>query len=351
MSATRQPVVLVDKPTLLLNQQGSKMEFVDSGVTAGHVYRYFCEFLYKNGTVVPGSEVLVEHQPETSNVIDTAILNLTKDPASPEVSFTIRSSFIETNETKIKSALERQGLSGFFNDSLNRADLQRLVAHKVSRTNLMTGDVEEFGVFTDPEFSDTRLGAVRNVSPLEQGCDYRYTIVTHFRPADSLLTEYTQEVTNTQTPSLSYSYKPSKWRHPVTLLHGNLVSQDSLRTNWSNDQFTFGQVGKITHVTAAFGDAHPAIVSATASRVNDKLTRIRWVVQGTTSKIDHFVVSVEILGVRSVVGKAHNLSESGQYQFVDALENNERGGLVYYVLPVYHDWTRGKEVATNMVVV
>lgn len=337
---------LVGKPLLL---QSTFLTIDDSNVSKGQIYRYTVELVYKTGYVAESSSVIVHFNPETNNIIDTRIDSLVVE--SDDVKFTITTSFIETDETKIKSALERQGLFGLFTDHIDRSRLQALVAHKIVRQNLSTGQEEEFGVVTDPLFSDKQLGPVRNVTPLVEGNGYKYTITSFFRRAETLLTSFVQDVKHPTNPTRDYSFKPNKWRHPITLSEGSLVTEASLKAYHANDLFSFGQVGKITSVSVSLANVNPSIVSAQTTKINNKLLRVQWTVQGTISKIDHFLVVLGILGSRTIVGKAHNMSDSGQFFFLDPLDDGEKGALKYFVTPVYHDFSRGREVETNTVLI
>jgi hypothetical protein len=98
-------------------------------------------------------------------------------------------------------------------------------------------------------------------------------------------------------------------------------------------------------------DIVPSVIEAKAQKFGLSSTLVQWRVQGNNQKIDHFIVILEALGMRSVVGKCHNISESNYFQFVDSLDNDEHGKLTYYIVPVFYDFTRGTEIATNEVIV
>ena len=352
MSMASPSTVLAGRATLTATDKDSTV-FVDTNVHQGRMYRYFCKFWNKEGSSVVGSSAaLVEYQPETSNIADTQIAGLTVtdlDDGTTEAKFNMLTSLVTTNEDKIKQALEQQGLSRFYNDNITKDNLQNLVAYKITRANLTTGELEEFGVTTETKFSDRTMGEVKGASPLRAGEDYRYTVSTHFRPAETMLDEYTKQVTYADQPLKNYTYKPSRWLHPVTLDNGNLVTTKTLQANYSKDEFTFGKVGKISTVDVLLSKTLPAVFQATAVKVNSRFVKLQWKLRGNTAAIDHFTVVLEVLGQRMVVGKCHGLSDTGQFQFIDSLDNGERGLLTYYIIPIYHDFTMGTEVKTNEV--
>lgn len=334
---------------------GSSLSFVDNTVKRGFLYAYTCTLIYRDGTNVPiGNQTLIEFQPETTNLIETKIANLEIDEKNNngiDVRFTIDTSFIGTTEDKIRSALINQGLIEYYNSSISPDSLQNLVAYRVLRTNMSTGQVEDFGVISDTNFSDQTYGAIKGVSALESGFEYSYQVTTHFRSSNTLLASYTKSVTYTENQDKNYSYQPFKWQHPVVVATGNLISQDSLKANYAKDQFVFGQVGKINRVSVSLSKSLPTLLNATANKISSTKIKVQWQVQGSVLKIDHFIVVLDILGNKSIVGKSHNLSESGQFQFIDLLSSGEKGELVYSITPIFYDYTRGSEVKTNKVIV
>lgn len=346
---------LVTTPSLITDEETLSPIFVtDNDVKTNRIYEYQVELLYPDGDIETGSSNLViEYNPISANVVDTSVSKpvVVQNGVDLDVQFTIESSIMPKNLDAVKSALTAQGLSQFYDGAMadERQNFQNIIAFGVTRTNLTTGEVEDFGVITDRSFSDSKLGPVQGVKPLVSGNEYRYTITTFFRSAETTLSTVEREViTGTNT---SYMLKPSRWLHPVTLNAGNLVSVRSLVRNHSKTTFSFGSVGNITSTVVSLADITPSIVEAKAQKLGQRSTLIQWRVQGNIKKIDHFIVILEMVGMRTVVGKCHNISESNYFQFVDALDNGEHGKLTYYIMPVYYDFSRGTEASTNEVLI
>ena len=355
MSTASKNVVALDKPNPITSTGNALVSFTDTTVQTGRIYRYTCKLFYRDGKVVdvPNSAT-VEYNPEISNIVNTTLSNMivvNQDADMPDVSFDITTSFIETSEDRVRAALTNQGLLTYYDASIDQDALQNLVAYRVVRTNNTTGISEDFGVITSKTFSDLAQGVVKGVKPLESGNDYTYLVTTHFRSANTLLANYVKQITYDNFPSQNYSFSPAKWMHPIVLSKGNLVSESSLVANYAKNQFTFGQVGSISSISVSLSKSQPSIFKATATRVNSTLVKIQWQVQGTLNKIDHFIVTVDTLGNRSIAGKSHNISDSGQFQFIDKLTDGEKGALVYIITPVFHDYTRGNEFKTNRIFV
>jgi len=346
-----QKKTLVETPRRLGGLQTNSITFTDTSVTKNKTYFYSCELLSKNNLTHEAATIVYQHSPETSSLVEVSYDNfqvISSDDVM-DVRFKVSFSFKETNETRIKNEIDRLGLANLFGGDVSKENLQNLVAHRVTRTNLTTGEQEEFGLLTNDLFSDAELRELRNVKPLMLGCEYRYTITTFFTPITTSLSNYVQTVTNTINPNLSYSFSPAKWKHPIVSLYGNIGNAASIKANHAQNEYTFGTVGKIISVDASFKESLPNVLKASASLLNKKLVKIQWRTHGNTNKIDHYLISMIYLGNKSIVGKCHNISDSGLFQFVDVLDSGERGSLLYQITPVFYDFSRGKETTTNRV--
>jgi hypothetical protein len=340
---------------VLLNGRGSAPLIVtDNSVKSGHIYEYICKLVYRDGqSVFASNNLVVEYLPVTSNVVNTLTSNpiITQNGTEIDVSFDLNSSLVETNIDLIKRAMTQQGLFNVFQEDIinNKEKLQNLLGYNVVRTNLTTGEIEDFGILIDTTFSDIKFGRVKGVKPVQPGFEYRYTVSTYFRSPETMIPTYTREV-QTSTNN-SYTLVPSKWYHPVTLTKGNVVSTRSLETNHAKTDFTHGTIGNITNVNVSLSKILPSLFDGKVSRVGNKLILTQWKVQGEISKIDHFIVILEMLGMRTIVGKCHNVTDGNYFQFIDSLDEGEHGALTYYILPVFYDYSRGTELKTNQVII
>lgn len=355
LTTHEQDFTLVAKPSLITNEETSAPIFVtDNDIQEDRIYEYQVLLLYPDGTEEIGANNLViKYEPVTANIVETTVTKPTvvQSGTDLDVQFNLASSLIPTNLDLIKSTLDKQGLLSFFQDAVGneKEKLQNIIAYNVKRTNVTTGEVEDFGIVSDANFSDKKYGQVQGVKNLEPGYEYRYTVTTYFRSAETTLTAATRSVSTSQNQS--YTLQPSKWFHPVTLKKGNVVSDKSLARNHSQNVFSFGAVGNIVTTNVSLANILPSVAQASAQKFGKGSILVQWRVQGRVTKIDHFIVILEMMGMRTVVGKSHNVSESNYFQFVDTLTDGEHGKLTYYIVPVFYDFTRGTEITTNEVVI
>ncbi len=346
---------LVGSPVVVNNQESQSPVFImDADVKLGRIYEYECELLYPDGQKnIASTKITVQYEPVTANVVSTTTTppEIIQTGSGFDAVFTIRSSLVATNLDKIKKTLENQGLLSYYQDSLTeeKEKFQNIIAYTIRRTNLTTGDVEDFGTITETSFSDRQFGSIAGALPLQAGCEYRYSIHTHFRRADTALNEATKTVQVNQ--NVSYTFKPARWLHPVTLSRGTMVTERSLARNHAQSVFSFGVVGDIITTNVSLANILPSISEARCQKLGKNATLIQWRVQGTVTKIDHFIITLESVGMKTIVGKSHNISESNYFQFVDKLEDGEHGKLKYTIVPVYYDFSRGTEMITNEVIV
>lgn len=345
---------IVAKPVLVSNQENQSPVFIfDSLVKNGKIYEYECELLFEDGLkIVSGNKLCVKYQPAIANIVKTTITTpeVTQKGNQFDVTFKISSILTLTDMDQVKKTLTQQNLLFFFEEDIfsEKEKLQNILAWGVTRTNLTTGDVENLGITTEEFFSDQALGNIAGASPIQSGFEYRYSVTTFLRNTDTTLQEATRTIT---FQNKSYTYKPAKWRHPITLANGTLVSEQSLKKNYAQSMFTFGSVGDITNTQVSVANILPSVSDARSQKLGKNSTLVSWKIQGSVTKIDHFIITMEMLGMKTVVGKCHNITESNYFQFVDKLDNGEHGNIKYTIVPVFYDFTRGTEMVTNEVVV
>ena len=332
----------------------SSLEVEDKLVSKGRIYEYNTILVFPNGNEEIASNILlVEFNPSTANVLELSINEpkVLKSGDKIDVAFTITKNVIQKNGDLIKTFLLEQGLSDQYQDQLlaNREFLQDLFAIKITRTNLATGELEDFGIIDSLEFSDQKFGGVKSVSPLQPGFVYSYNATAYARETETLFKTLSRTV-NVRT-NVDFSFVPSKWRHPLVLSDGTITTENSRKRNHAKSTFTFGTVVDSKEVVVSLAEVIPSIYEGKASTFGKNKNFIQWKVQGNVNKIDHFIVILDILGIRTVVGKSHNITNSNYFQFVDELTNKECGELTYFIVPVYFDYSRGPELQTNSVII
>lgn len=329
-------------------------------------YQYTSLLIFKDGGEFwSTTPVSIQFNPILNNVISTVSspIQSANTGAELDVTFTLSSVVTEGKIDQIKKAMEQQGILGFFQADItqNREKLQNLIAYQVKRTDLTTGEVSDMGVFIGTQFSDRAIGKNIGVKPLVSGHVYEYTVSTHFRSAQSLISTYTTTVTNATNPSRDYTYSPSKWQHPVTLRDGNIVSVASLKRNHASSDFTFGTVGDIIHLRIDLSNNTPSIHDATANVLGKGKVLVQWKLKGSTKKIDHFIVTKEEMDMKTMVGKTHGLTDSN-LQFIDTpmVSTQTRANpaknpptdslteletaVTYHITPVFYDYTHGVSI-------
>lgn len=342
---------LVEKVYLEL-EANRPVEVDDSGLRANRIYEYKCKLLYPDGCKIDaGNNLIVEYTPLESNNINLSIQNVEHglDEDVIDVSFDIVKTAISKQLDTVKSAILSQNITEYEDAIKNEKEsLQNLFFIQVLRQDLLTGEIENFGIVEEENFSDKNLGPVRNVSELQPGRAYKYSVVAYSRPAETLLPNYTRTANSGSTNS--YEIKPSKYLHPITLSEeGSIVTEASLKKNHAKGAFTQGKIVDIQYVDVNLGSFLPKVEEAKAEVVNKSRTLLKWRIKGNSNFIDHFIIVLEINGMRTIVGKSHAIGGSNQFQFVDLLDNGEHGPLEYIIVPVYYDYTRGSEVRFNTI--
>lgn len=326
----------------------------DKSVKSNRIYEYIVKYIFRQGDEATAtSNLILEYIPISSNIINTSVTDLvvSQDSSKPDVSFTVVYDPISNNTEQIKQFLQNQGISNEFQDQIinDRSGLDKLFATQITRTNLVNGEVENFGIINSLNFSDKKYGKIRNVKPLAPGFEYKYTITTFVRNPETILPNLTRTVKTSLNNS--YELSPFRWRQPITLNFGNLIDQASLKSNHSKPQLALGDIADIQTATISLSDAPPSISSAEATRVIKDTVLLQWKIDGNLAKIEHFIVLMEKNGIRQTIGNAHNISSNNYFEMIDPLTNGESGAFKYIIIPVLYDGTRGAEKSTNIVVI
>ena len=344
-------------PTLLDSLQSSSIVVEDTSLSLKHIYEYVVFLHYKTGEIKQSSSRhIVSFKPVSSNIVSIEVspVDIQQSGGNEiDVTFSITKKVIQNSADQVKNFLTKQGFLGEFQDDIiaNREKLGNLFAIGLKRQNLSTGELEDFGILEDDEnFSDVQAGVIAGTKPLQAGYEYKYMLTAYARNIESLLPKLVK--TNSDIPNLEYSYTPSDWTHPITLEDGNLVTEGSLKRNHSSKSFSFGSIADSKEFQVSLAEVLPSIYDGKAKFLpGRKSVLVQWKVQGNINKIDHFIIVLDILGMKTIVGKSHNVSNSNYFQFLDTLDNQESGGLTYFIVPVYFDYSRGVELKTNQVIV
>ncbi len=342
-------VVYVDR-----SQDDQIYTVVDNQTKADNVYEYVAELIYRNGTTDVSGHVLVEYLPLVENLVDTRIVDLqtSTDPINPDTTFRIESKLIDGNLDAVRNLLEKQGMSQFFADSVlkERDKLKKLIAHQVTRVNLTTGQRENFGVVTTEFFTDSELGKINSAQPLKQGYRYRYDVSTLLRAPETLFESLDKTAVDPVTKK-PYSYKPSKFLHPITMKKGNILEREAQLSCYAKDDMSFGNVGDQVSIEVSFAQEQLTLTDIRAFKYDKHHVLLQWTLEGASKLVENFIVVLEENGMSVPIGKVHAIDEKRKYEFIHTLTTNDVGNYVYNITPVFSNYSMGPEVKSNAVVV
>jgi hypothetical protein len=343
-------VTLIDDATRTAGQFST----VHDTVSDYRVYEYVARVIFRGGTSELAGNTLVERIPDEPGRVDIQITDLivSHEEAAPNVSFTMRSVLPEQDLDMIRQMMDKQQIQQFFNNDLakEREFFQGLVAHNVQRVNLTTGQREDFGVITADFFNDQTLRKSQSAEPLRYENKYRYEISALVRSPETLFEKF-EKTSVDEVTRKSYTFKPSKFLHPITLREGTLVTSRGLKTRYAKDTMTHGRIGTVETVEVSFDSPPARIIEQNVSRFNKGLNIITWKLEGSIDQIDHFLIMKDVHGVRTVIGKSHSEFEFGNGQYLHPVGELDEGELAYVIVPVFNDYTLGEEETTNVVIV
>jgi hypothetical protein len=326
--------------------------FTDDSLKERHVYEYRAVLYDKRGDPAPSSRnAFVEYIPLQESIVDTRASNLRistdADSGELDVTFDIQTTILETNTQALKNLLDEQDLLQFFNDEVQneRELLEKLIAHKIQRIDLQTGEVEDMGIQTGLTFSDLSSQINNGTRPLRVGTTYRYEIFALLRSAETLFENFTKEVVDKS--GRKYRFNPTKFLHPLALQLGNITTPESRLRNHARDELGFGRVGNIVRLDVPIANNEASITNTDVRRIDPNRMIVSWRRTAAQREYDHFVVIKENLGRRAFAGVVHNQTRTNTYEFIYELQQNDRGTISFEIIPILSDYTVARSETTR----
>ncbi len=330
------------------------VSFIDDTVSEGRVYEYVAKIVYGSGNSELSGNAIVEFVKQTPGKVDLRItdVEVINDINEPNVTFTMKSIILDENIDVVLALLKRHDIKEYFDNDIlrEREFLKELVAHNVQRVELDTGKREDFGVVVSDSFDDKELRRNNSVSPLKYGRKYRYEVITLLRTPETMFEKFVKEKVDDVTKK-SYKFSPSKFLHPITLRTGTIVTAAGLRSRYTKDPMQHGAIGSTETIEISFDDQPARINNPSAARFNRLLNIITWKLEGSVDQIDHFLITKDVHGVRTLIGKAHSEFEFGNCQYLHPVTSSDEGELKYIITPVFNDYRTGIQAVTNSVIV
>lgn len=337
-----------------LTRSGGVVSVLDVNVKERHLYQYAVRLSYFTGLNSVTGASIIEYTSLNKNRVVTTVseVSVTRGDSNVNVTFNINSLSTPTSTDVVLELLKQQGLKEFFDNELftNRDLLKDLIAHRILRTDLLTGACEDFGIITEASFDDNTFASERSIAPLQIGRSYRYEIIPLLRSTETLFQNLERSRIDSVT-NRSYTFQPSKFLHPLTLKQGIIVSTQGATALTAKLPFAFGDVGSRTRFDVSFENVPARVTDASAYRFNDALNVVTWHLEGDVNLVDHFLLLKEVNNVRTLVGRSHGLLHFGVGQFLHSTTQFDKGVFAYIIIPIYLDFTRGSEVITNSVAV
>ena len=343
----------VDTPEHIIDSES--MQFIDTSVRDGRVYEYIVDLTFLDGLKVRTIDTaFVEYQKLDSEVeFELEDVRISKH-GSPNVRMKIVTDETQTSgrtnlTNMLKRYQKRSGTARFYNtDEQNeemRDNADFLTVFSIERFNLTTGEREQFNIF-DPSsssiFDDRRLSRTSRLKPLESGNEYRY-VVTGCRIHPAALLRRSRIVRTDRRTKRKYRVAIAKKLSRKALRTGTLLPRRGRsRNTGKNTIFNAAKTGSVKTIDASFKDQLPEVRRGDVEKINRYENKLTWSIRGDASKIDHFIVSVELR--KSSLPIFHTVSIPGRnrYVLIDRFTPRIRGPIEFKVTPVYVDFTRGE---------
>ena len=280
----------------------------------------------------------------------TLTTSITENPG-PVITFSIQHVINQESTSLISDVISQAGLGENFKQEFEKIKdkFKDIVFFKVTRINLsISPSIEETfndlitnGPFTDSP--ETRHNS--NISNIDLNHDYLYTVRGYYKNPASLMKDLVITVPAKGTTK-AYKYRPYKWLQQKVLNSGTLLPEDSNNNLLHPSIFEDGDIGVVANIKIDKLETLLELKSATARRVAIKTIFVSWMIESSIDEYDHFVIVKESNG-----GKRKILTTSRDLMYVDEIRLTDAGTIIYYITPVYNDYTVGTTIRTNSIIV
>lgn len=343
----------LDKSNFInIDEPDRKYSFLDDSSKLFDIIEYSVLMYYRNGDQeLSSTNEIYENIPFTVGIVDTVIKNIqiSSNNIVNNVSFDISSKIIDKEKNVLKNLLEEQGFADLYSDELleEKETLNELIAHRVRRINLNTGQSEYFRPITDNKFDDARLRVIDGIEPLRNRA-YRYEISALLRTPETLFERNYKTLSN--SIDINVRTLPLKFRHPIVAKTGNVVGKNTLFSHYAQSAFEFGNVGNFVREDVSFFQGKPTLTTLVVTDINANINSLSWRIVGDKTLIDHFIVVYNRYGNEEIIGKAHALVDKDNVEFIHKGIDRRMGSYKYKILPIYIDYTQGAFIESEEIV-
>ena len=331
----------------------------DKMVISGEYYEYTVKYKLVDSTIK--SSVSKIHKFVDSSVVKNIITTITDKQTSSTsdglvVSFTISSIAALSDNDTIAQALDKISTINLYQTAFNKLKdkLEDIIFYKITRINLSIspGVAEEFKEMyaNGAQFVDDLKNRQNSgVSELNPNHDYVYEVRAYYKNPINFLKDLVTTVpkqvnSKTGKTTKEYKYKPYKWLQQNALNYGTLSAENDVG---EISQYSIIDAGDIGVVASAVIDRLETVLelkSAMAKRVDINSVYINWNINTIVNDYDHFVIVKESKGKRQILATSRSLHH------VDVI-SEDAGTVIYYITPVYNDYTIGPTIRTNSIIV
>lgn len=332
----------------------------DTEVEPDRVYEYTCDVVMRDGSIVRMGYTALTYIPLSRGYVKLALenVNVTEMTSAgaaagkSSVTFNIRGAADKKTQDNLKDMLVAQGLYEHYTDDMTneRDKLSNVMAYNVKRVDLGSGQIVDYGIITSETFVEADLVSTKGSTPAESGRKYRYDVTPLLRDPETMMTTITRTETD-PTTKRTYTYSPSKFRNPLSLRTGTIVTPTSVVTRHGVDQMSLGSLGQTVSVDVDLTTKSIFISGLSASRFNRTKNVVTWTVPDDVGRVDHFLVIKEVQGVRTIIGKVHTQRTESSYIFYHDLTSHDAGVMRYVVIPVLGSYAHGTEATSQNVVI
>jgi len=311
-----------------------------------NTYEIRAKLVFENGVEVFSKySGIIQYIPYIGDIYNVNITDFSTE--TDDVTFNIFAELQQDQVGLIQNLLSQ--VSAQYNTDFNsgrEAEYDKFVAFQILRYDLLDGSFEDFGIVpNNSSFSDATISKIKGIPNAIAEKAYTYIISPLIREPSSV-TEIDKEIEDQET-NKTYSSNFRKFRHPLALSRGNIMSENKVNNDVVPDML-YGMVANSLKINVQAAKKYPTISDFIAFKSKGKVI-LTWNINKKEIQFDHILIFKENNGIKTLIGKTHGLKDN--YTFFYDLTNHDLGNIRFVLTPIEQDYSTGSSIISDYVLI
>jgi len=319
-------------PRKMVRSGDSSNTFTHQDIIPGHIYEYRVKLYLRSQVERMSKDKLTWKVPLVPLEKDITTKIVSKSGVGINTKIELNTVSLPKDVDILAKAVEDRNIeeSSVDVDLIKSDSSIKVFVYRVTRTDLFTGEVVDFGTIKGNTFLEKDYAQISIGRPVIRGRRYRYDIFTDKVDAQSsgLSTDPMRKREDPLTGTF-YNYDTRKSDHPTAVREGLISSRETRMSKLGNNESSYYTTGNPVSYIVGSSVNTMSFKQSTVSPRPFKSSEIRWIIDDPIM-IDHFVVKRILPDSQKIISVVHSPDASTNYTTIDRLSGVLLGATVSY---------------------